>query len=214
MDISQIITPEIKALNRIEFDRVFNLLSGQSIVISKIKNEIVTLLNHFNSMVEVLLSLPDQIGQLEKTLYDMHCQAFIHTIYMYLMFSNSEGEKYIKPVTPSSLTTDISITIKMPHYETTRLISTIDNISVNISTWDMYIGPTMFTAAKSSDLVQQFSVVDEIPNPYFSQSEFVKGVSLEVEKLLLFKSQLSRSEQIINAGLKYISELKNIGLYN
>lgn len=214
MDISQIITSEIKAQNRIEFDRVTNLFNGQSIVISKIKNEITSLLNHFNSMLEILVSFPDQIDTLEKTLYDMHCQTFIHTVFMYLMYRDSNGEQYIKPFTPSSLTTDVNLTIKLPHYESTRLLATIDNISVDISSWDMYIGPISFTASRSSDLVQQYSVVEETPSPYFSQAEFVAGVSAEVEKLLLFKIQLCRTEQIINSGIRCISELKNIGLYN
>lgn len=214
MDVAQIITPDIKAANRLEFDRVTNILNGQGNIIAKIKNEIGMLRSRFSSMVEILTSYPDRIDVLEKQLYDVQCQAFIHTVFMYLGLRDLNGNLYINPVTPSSQTTDVSITIKLPHYTLTKTVAQVENIVVDIATWDMYIGSTVVTASRSSDLVEQYSVVAETPTPYFSRQEFITGVSYEVEKLILFTSQLCRAEQAINSGLRFVSELKNLGLYN
>ena len=214
MSLPEIITPEIKAENRIEFDRVINLLSGQSAVVAKIKSEINILRSHFVSFIDILKYFPDKIDALEKSLYDMHCQTFIHSVMMCLMAMDATYTPYIKPVTPSSQVTSVMLTLKLPHYEVTKVVACVDNVSVDIASWDMYIGTTQFTAARSSELVEQYSVVAETPNPYFSQSEFVNGVSNEVEKLLLFTTQLCRMEQAIHSGMKYVAELKNLGLYN
>jgi hypothetical protein len=37
---------------------------------------------------------------------------------------------------------------------------------------------------------------------------------VELEKMIYFETEICRTEQLINSGLRYISELKNMGLYN
>lgn len=211
----EIITPEVKAANRIEFDRVTSLLMGQGTVVSKIKNEIITVRSKYMSMLEILSSYPtDHISTLEKSLYDVQAQAFIHAVYMYASYKDPQGNPYIQPVAPGSFTTDVSLTIKYPHYTVTTPVAVIDNMTIDIYNWDIYEGTMVINALKSEELSQQFSTVVEYPEPYFSRTEFITGIRYEVEKLMLFNSQICRLEQIINSGLRYVSELKNIGLYN
>lgn len=211
----EIITPEVKAENRVEFDRVTSLLMGQGTVVSKVKNEIITVRSKYMSMLEILASYPtDHISALEKSLYDVQAQAFIHAVYMYITYKDPQGNPYIQPVAPGSYTTDVSLTIKYPHYTVTKPVAVIDNITVDIYNWDIYEATMVINALKSEELAQQFSSVVEYPEPYFSRTEFITGIQYEVEKLMLFNSQICRLEQIINSGLRYISELKNIGLYN
>ena len=210
----EIITPDVKAENRVEFDRVTNILMGQGNVVSKIKNEIITVRSKFASMLEILSTYKDdKITALEKSLYDVQVQSFIHAIFMYLSYKDSDGETYIHPIT-SGQTTDLILTIKYPHYTVTRSLAVIDNITVDIYGWDIYAGSLVINALKSSELSQQYSSVVEKPEQYFSRVEFITGIKYEIEKLMLFNSQICRLEQIINSGLRYISELKNIGLYN
>lgn len=214
MSAPPIITQDIKALNRAEFDRVTALLNGQGNVVAKIKAEIMAIRNKFASMIEILYSYPDDISVLEKQLYDVQCQAFLHSVFMYLGFRDSSGNLFIHPVTPTSQTSPISLTIHFPHYTMEHVIADIDNITVDIINWDLYIGTTAINALRSAEIVRQFSVVVETPHQYFSRDEFITGVSGEIEKILLFNSQVCRLEQMINYGLRYISELKNIGLYS
>lgn len=214
MSVQDIITSEIKAENRIEFDRITTLLLGIGSVIAKIRSEIIAIQSKFISMIEILKLYPDQISLLEKQLYDIQCQAFLHAVSMYLGFRDTHGELFINPYDPDSPTTDITITVKFPHYTINQVIAKIDNISVDLTEWDVYMGTQILNALKSDEIVQQFSVVAEEPTPYFSKDEFLSGISYEIEKLMLFNSNICRLEQHVNSGIKYISELKNIGLYN
>ncbi len=213
--MTTIITQSNKNDNRIEFDRVSSILIGQSNVISKIKNEIVIVRNKYVSMLEVLSTYStDKIMETEKNFYDVQARAFLHAIFMYLSCKDPTGKQYISPVTSDSHTTTIDMTIKYPHYTITKQIVTFDNISVDIYDWDIYIGTTIINALKSEELTQQFSSVIEPNEQYFSRREFIEGIRYEIEKLLLFDSQICHIEQVIISGLKFISELKNIGLYN
>lgn len=208
-----IVTPEKKAENRIEFDRVSHKLSGVNNILSKIKTEIASTKGKFNSMVEILTFYPDQISLLEKQLYDVQCQAFIHTLFMYVNILDSDGTPFINPVSENSTSTDISMTINFPHYTITKNVAHVENISIDISEWDMYIGTNVINALKSEELTEQFSVVAEVPTQYFSRSEFITGITFEIEKLLVFQSSICQAEQSVNSALKYISELKTMGLY-
>lgn len=213
--MTTIITQSNKNDNRIEFDRVVSILTGQSNVISKIKNEIATVRNKYVSMLDVLSTYDtDKITETEKKFYDVQAMAFLHAIFMYLTCKDTKGKQYISPVSTDTHTTTIELTIKYPHYTITKQIVTFDNISVDIYDWDIYIGTIIINALKSEELTQQFSSVVEQTEQYFSRREFIEGIKYEIEKLLLFDSQICRIEQVIISGLKYISELKNIGLYN
>lgn len=212
--VSSIITSPIQQENRTEFDRVTNFLNGAGIVISKIKNEIEALKNKFASMIEIITQYPDQISVLEKQLYDVQCQSFLHAVFMYLGFKDSNGTPYIGAWLPTALTTDISLTIKLPNSTITSTLLTLDNMAIDIENWIMYVGTHTITASKSATLEQEFdTLVTETPENYFSRAEFIAGVGGEVEKLILFNSQVCKLEQQINYGLRYISELKNIKLY-
>ena len=210
---SQLIPAEIKALNRTEFDRVTNLLQGIGLVLGKIKTELQTIRNKFVSMREIIIAYPDQITLLERQLYDTQIQALLHAIFMYLGFRDSQGNQYVKPIN-QGYTNTVALTLHLPHYTITKTISIIDNMTVDIYNWDIYCGNIHFSALKSSEIAAQFSsMTSEIPDPYFSKEEFLTGNNYEIEKLLLWCSQISRVEQEVNCGLRYISELKNIGLY-
>lgn len=214
MSIASMMTPETLAQNRSAFDTALNKLNGQSLIISKIKTEISSLQGKFVAMLEILKQFPDQITILERQLYDTQCQAFIHAIFMYVNYRDSLGNLYIEPVTPASQTTNIILNVAFPHYFVSKSIASLDNIAVDIASWDMYIGTTHFTASHSSDLATQFSGINnEEPSPYFSQIEFVTGIAGEIEKLVLFTSQIIRNEHEITAGIRIISELKGLGLY-
>ena len=65
----------------------------------------------------------------------------------------------------------------------------------------------------ADEIATQFSVVEETPSPYFSRTEFLTGIGYEIEKLIVFTSHICKNEQVVNASLKYISELKNLGIY-
>lgn len=210
---AQLISAEIKSLNRTEFDRVTNLLQGMGLVLGKIRTELQTIRNKFVSMREIIIAYPDQITLLERQLYDTQIQALLHAIFMYLGFRDSQGIQFIKPITQGQ-TNPVALTLRLPNYTIVKNIVTIDNMTVDIYNWDIYVGDITFSALRSSEIASQFSsMTSEIPDPYFSKEEFLTGINYEIEKLLLWCSQINRSEQQVNSGLRYISELKNIGLY-
>jgi len=213
MDLTTLIPAEIKAQNRTEFDRLTNLLQGMGIVVGKIKTELQTIRNKFVSMREIIIAYPDQTTLLQRQLYDTQIQALLHAIFMYLGFRDSQGNLFIKPIS-AGYTNPISLTLRLPNYTISKNIATIDNMTVDIYNWDVYIGDVTFSTLRSSEIAAQFSsMTTEVPNPYFSKTEFLTGINYEIEKLMLWCSQVHRSEQQINCGLRYISELKNIGLY-
>ena len=213
MNPSNILTQETIDKNKIEFDRVTQILNGQSFIISKIKSEIITLKQKYASMIEIFAYEPDQISESQMQLYDVQCQAFLHSLYMLIGFKSPSGNLYINPVTPESQETEVTLTLSLPNYEIQKTIASIDNISVDVSGWYVYFGSISVNISHSLGLEAQYDTVQEQPEPYFSKTEFLAGVGSEIEKLLLFNSQICRTEQVINGALRYLSELKNIGLY-
>lgn len=209
-----IIPQSSKDANRLAFDVATARLSGQGMVISKIKSEIVTMCGKFASMVEIINAYPDKMTDFERQLYDVQVQAFMHACFMYLGFTDADGNPYINPVTAQSQTTDIKLTITLPHYTKTVTIATIDNIVFDIYNWDLLFGTSVLSILDSTELATQYSTVAETPTQYFSKSEFIAGVVTEMEKLISFEAEICRMEQVINSAMRYISELKNIGLYN
>lgn len=209
-----IITPESKALNRIEFDRLSEELTNQGIVISKIKADIIAMNSKFKSMLDIIKFFPDKVTNLIKELYDTQVQAFLHSCYMYVNMANSEGVPFIMPVTPTSKISEVKVTVSFPHYTTTVSLFCMNHITVDIENWDLFFGANALTFLNSQELTTQYSVVTEEPEVYFSMDEFVSGCTHELEKLLYFELEICKMEQQINQGLRYISELKNMGLYN
>ena len=211
--MTNVITQDIIDQNKLEFDRVTKILNGQGFVISKIKEEIMATRNKYASMIEIIASFGDQMTPLELHLYDVQCQAFIHSIFMYTNYLDPNGNFYINPVTPQSQTTDVTLSITLPHYTVQKTISSVDNIAIDLAGWNIYFGTMSINVANHIQLEAQYDTTQEVPAPYFSKEEFLTGVAVEIEKLLLFNSQICRVEQVINGALRYISELKNIGLY-
>jgi hypothetical protein len=209
-----IISQASKDANRIEFDRVASILSGQGIVISKIKNEITTMYSKFTSMIDIIQTFPDKLSNFERELYDTQVQGFLHACFMYLNLTDSNSNPYIRQVSPTEKTTDIIMTVSLPHYTTTRTLFSINNITVDIYNWDIFFGATIVNILDSNALAGQYSVIAEVPEQYFSKTEFIMGVAVELEKMIYFETEICRTEQLINSGLRYISELKNMGLYN
>ncbi len=210
------ITPAVKATNRIEFDRVTTLLMGIGGVVSKIKSEMVTMRSKYASMVEIISNYSDQISAVEKELYDVQVQAFYHTVYMYLGLTDSNGKLYINPVTPTSTSTPITITITYPNYTMTKTLFSIDNMVSDIINLDLYIGTITINSLKSSELETQFSsiIYEPVAEPYFSREAFISGVAYEIDNLLLINDEVCRMDNLITSGMRYIADLKSIGLYN
>ena len=134
MDTNLFMTDELRAENRTEFDRLSTILINQGKVLANVKSDIATLRNKFVKMIEIITSpaYSDHMTVLEKQLYDLQCKSFLHSIYMYLMTMDANGTPYINPVIPQSQTTDISVTIKLPHYTITKTIATMDNMTIDI----------------------------------------------------------------------------------
>lgn len=210
--MSSIITPEIQGDNKVEFDRITALLQGQGSVIAKIKNELNGIRAKINSMIEIMVNYPDKISSSVKELYDVQIQALLHAMYMYLSQSDSSGTPFISPYSSTAKYTDIVMTLKFPHYTKTFTLISIDNITIDIYNWNVYAGDQIINILKVAELASQQSVISESPEQYFSKEEFYAGVKCEIEKIILFASQINRIEQMINASLRYISELRNLGL--
>jgi len=212
--MGDLLTPEMKALNRVEFDRVTNLLNGIGGVVSQIKHEIDSLCFKFKSMSDILAVSGNEITENEKMLYDIQIQSFLHTIYMYLLTRDTEGNLYINPIT-SGTVTYITLTVNLPNFTTTKTIACFDNVTFDIINWNVYFGSiTPIKLLREAEMEEQYNTTAEIPTPYFSKTEFFVGITHEREKFLWFWTQIIRMERMLYVGLQYISELKNLGLYN
>ena len=212
--MSYTVSDSVKALNRIEFDRVTNILTGQSNVLSMIKQEILNVQKKYNAMINILKSYPDEITLVDESMYDVQAQAFIHALFMYLSYRDSNNNLYINPVTQTSTSTDVSLTINYNSYTDTSVIATVDNISVDIYHWIIAVGTSVTTALKAADIQTQYDTTVETPTNYFSQEEFGRGVNAEIEKLMMLYAHITKIEQLVNSSLRYISDLKSMGLYN
>jgi hypothetical protein len=203
-----LISEDQKNINRIEFNRVCDLLNNQRNIITKIKSEISSLRGKFDSMFEILPYYPDQITAAQKQLYDVQTQAFIHAVYMCLGIRDSNGVTYVMPVTETDKTTTVILSTIFPHGSVSETVAIVDNLSVSIDTWVINMGVNTINALHSAEIETQFATSTEI----FLKSEFINGIVAEIKKLIYFSSIVCKNEQIINAALRYINELKNLGI--
>lgn len=201
MNTLSIITSDKKALNKIEFDTVSKRLYGILNILSKLKREFSSINGNFMSMLELVKLFTDTIISNEKQVYDTQCQALLQTINMYLSVKDSNDKLYINPASETDETTDINMTINFPNYTITRTILKIDNISIDLAEWDIKFGSMIIHLQKMSDIVEPIK-----------RDDFIACVIGELEKILLVNSQICRLEQAVNSNIKYITELKSIGL--
>lgn len=205
-------SPEIRAANRIAFDTVCDKLRKQLETLNRIKAEILNIRDKAISLRGFLTTF-DRIYERHKALYNMYVSTFLATIDIYLGTLDETGQPYIPPVTDDSKTTDISVVITMPHSVTTQVIATVNNMSVDTTERDVKIGNTIVHVLTAEDLATIYSSIQEEPVPYYSKDEFLAGIALESEKLMLAYGEVVRTELLITASIKYISELKTIGIY-
>lgn len=211
MDLT--LTPEQRAENRRNFDDVCDKLRAQNNIISSIKKEIEMLKGRFTTMCTFLISAPDRLSQMHKDLYDTHCYSFLHSINLYLTTRDSSGQLLINPVDDDVKSTPVYLKINFPNQVINKIIVDVDNITIDLQEWDLYINNISINALKSSELVTQFSVIAETPDPYLSKKEFSAGVASQIEKIYAFASQICYCEQKINCALRYVSDLKQMNLY-
>jgi len=198
-----VISPDKKNLNKIEFDLITNKMHGIINILSKMKHELIATYGKFISMLEIIQTFTDYITQNEKQLYDVQCQALLHSLHMYVSIKDENEHPYINPASDTNETTVINLTVNFPSYTITRALLNIDNISIDLSEWDIRVGSMIVNLRKSDELLDTLC-----------KDDFINGVIGELEKILLVTSQICRLEQLVNANNKYITELKNIGLYN
>jgi hypothetical protein len=196
-----IIDQKSKNRNKMEFDKVSRKLYGIGKVVQKIKNEISTNINKFISTIEILRSDPNQ-SLLEKEKYDIQCQSFLNAISMYVGMKDIDGTPFINGVSDTSNETDILLELSFPNYTINKILMKLENISIDLTDWDITIGTCIINLIKSS----QIAVGD---SSYFQCNEFINSVKNEIEKLMVLQSHISHIEQIVNANLKYISELRS-----
>lgn len=212
--MEQLLTVEQRMANRQAFDELTARLRHQTEIIGMIKKEILSLRERFASMCAYLRSITDdEMTQIYRDLYDAHITAFLHSVSLYLVAADENGNRYIPNVTDEVKTTDISLQICFPHKTITQLIATFDNITIDFQNIDMYIGYTELNCLASAQIAAQFSVTVETPKAYFSKNEFLTGISYEIEKLELFHSQVVLNEQKFVSAIRYVADLKTFGLY-
>lgn len=203
---------EIRAANRLEFDLICDKLRKQLEILERIKSEVLNLKDKAISLRTFIQSY-NRMEEQHKTLYNMYLATFLATVDIYLGVVDSQGNKYINPVTETEKTTDMNITIKTPHHTLTRLIMTLDNLHVDTIEHDIKIGNNTINFITAEDMATQFSSIEEEPTPYYSPDEMFAGILNEAEKLMIFYSEICKNALIINAGIRYIGELKSLGIY-
>jgi len=205
-------SPEIRAANRAVFDTLYDRLRKQLEIITSIKEEIKNMQNKAISLRSYILSY-DRIYEDHKQLYNMYVATFLSTLAIYLGLVDSNHVRYIPQVTDTSKTTDVTLTIQMPSCTETVTITTINNITVDTVEKDIKIGTIVLNVLTAEDLASQFSSIQEVPTPYYSREEFIAGIMNEAEKLMRFYHYICKNELLITASIRYINELKSIGVY-
>ena len=131
---------------------------------------------------------------------------------MCLGMRDGDGVPYIKPVTETDKSTDITLSINFPQGNVVQTVATIDNCIVDVETWNIYIGTNVINALHSVDLETQFTTDEEKLTQTFLKSEFITGIVGEIRKLVYISSIVCKNEQHINAALRYINEVRNLGM--
>ena len=115
---------------------------------------------------------------------------------------------------PVRQVTAIPIIVTTPNYTINKTLATIDNMTIDIVNLIIYIGTISMNVLTSAQLVTQYTGTDG-QSAYFSKAGIlIAGVTAEMERTIVFNAYISVVEQQVNSGLRYISELKGMGLYN
>lgn len=206
-----LLSNEKKTANHDAFDIVTNKLYKQLEILNLMKATISTLQADFNSMYLLLHSTGEEITLTHYGLYDIHAQAFIHSLLMHSAIKDSTNTTYFNPVVEGSTTTDVVLTIQYPNSTVSPTLTQIENITIDATNMDMYIGDLYINALSSAQIA--IEQIGENPQRLMTPTEFINGLLLEVEKLIIFTARVKLCEQKILSAIKYISELKGMGLY-
>ncbi len=208
----QLISDELRGTNQIEINRVRANLMNQRNILQKIKSEIVSLRGKFDSMFSILQYYPDQISEVQKQLYDVQTQGFLHSCFMALGLRDDTASLYINPVTDVSKQTEINLSIIFPHGTVTDTIALIDNISINVETWTINFGDNVINALNASTIQQNFTTIEEQTAQIYTKNSFILGITEEIKKLAFFMAIICKNEQIISAGIRYVGDIRDLNL--
>lgn len=212
--MEQLLSNEQRSANRQVFDLSTAKLRKQAELASYIKSEILGLKGRFAAMNQYFANAQDEVSPDLQQTYDIHISAFLHAVKMYLIITDPLGQPFFNPVTDEIKTTDIVIPIQFPHYTINQAIATIDNIWVDTTTISLLVGDQTLNCLSAAQITAQFEgMVTEDPVPYLSRREFLTGIAFEIEKLTIFHSRICLIEQKLTSAIKYISDLKSLGLY-
>jgi hypothetical protein len=212
--MEQLLTAEKRSLNQQNFDSLISRMRKQIEIIAFIKNEILSLKSRFNAMCQYFATAADEVTPDLQTTYNIHITAYLAAVKMYLIMTDSNGQPYINHVTDEVKTSNITLEINFPNYVINQPITTIDNVWVDPTIITMYIGDQALNCLSAEQITTQYSgMVIEEPTPYLSRNEFLTGIAFEVEKLTIFHSRICLLEQKLISGIKYVSDLKTLGLY-
>lgn len=207
-----LLSEEKRAANHASFDAATDRLRKQANIIGLMKQAIMTLQTNFNAMHGFLQSYVGSVTEQHYMLYNTHAQAFLHSLFMYLAEKDSNGNAYFNPVSEGSTTTEFNLTVKYPNSDITSTITHIDNITIDMINWDMYIGSLYIDAHNATQIASEI-LNEETPSRFLTKDEFILGLAKEIEKLTIFKAQVYLCENKLLAAIKYIAELKNTGIY-
>jgi hypothetical protein len=131
---------------------------------------------------------------------------------MYVSEKDSNGNLYFNPVAEGSTSTNVTLTIEFPTTAVSSLLTTIDNITIDMVNWNMYVGSYQIDAFNALQIASKI-LSETTPSRFLTKDEFIIGLSEEIEKLVIFSSNIILCEHRILAAIKCISELKGLGLY-
>lgn len=212
--MDQLLSAEKRAANQQAFDLLTARIRKQIELVAAIKGEIMGLKGRFAAMRQYFINAGDEVTPDLQTTYNIHITAFLAAVKMYLIITDPLGNPFIAMATDELKTTDIILPVQFPTYTINQLIATIDNVWVDPVTIVMMIGDQTMQCLSSDQIKTQFEgMVVEEPTPYLSRNEFLTGIAFEIEKLSVFHSRICLLEQKLISAVKYISELKTLGLY-
>uniref|UniRef100_A0A6C0BLI2 Uncharacterized protein n=1 Tax=viral metagenome TaxID=1070528 RepID=A0A6C0BLI2_9ZZZZ len=212
MTTIQIVNSATMVANRLEFDRVCALLYKAQDILIKVKEKIASLRGNFATMLEILPAYLDQISVEQTAYYDSQVFAFLQAVSMLINLRDATGIAYIKPVAVNSTSNAITVTIGYPQDNVSETLVTVDNISINLTTWEIAIGTYSINALHAAEIQTANTTEEEQAAGTFTQSEFITGITTEIQKLVYITALICRNEQNIAASLRYITQLKGLSL--
>lgn len=205
------ITEEVRTANREAIDELTTKFSSMNTIIAKMKGEIRSLCNKFVQMKDYLATIPIIPEQI-LTWYGLHTQSFMYSLDMFLSTLDSEGNKVIPVVTPTVQTTTHTLTVQLLVLTMTDEFIT-NNISIDLVGNNLNIGSTSIHALTAAEIAAAKTTLDGENHPVLLNTNFIAGVTDEIEKLCIFNAQLARLEHQLTGRLRFLSEIKTNGFY-